>query len=48
MSKSRGLVSKWLQHFGLENETCSVILHTDAEQAVRSLCENILYDAGNF
>ena len=37
VSKSRGLVSKWLQHFGLENETCSVILHTDAEQAVRSL-----------
>ena len=37
LSKSRGLVSKWLQHFGLENETCSVILHTDAEQAVRSL-----------
>ncbi len=37
LSKSRGLVSKWLQHFGVENETCSVILHTDAEQAVRSL-----------
>ena len=37
LGKARGLISKWIQHFGLESETCSVILHTDSEQAVRNL-----------
>ena len=37
LSKVRGLVEKWLLHFGLESQSCSVVLHTDAEQAVRTL-----------
>lgn len=38
LGKARGLISKWIQHdFGLESEACSVILHTDSEQAVRNL-----------
>ena len=36
-SKAKGLVEKWLQHFGLESQSCSIILHTDAEQYVRAL-----------
>ena len=37
ISKTRALITKWLLHFGLESERMSIILHTDAEQAVRSL-----------
>ena len=29
--------TKWLLHFGLESERMSIVLHTDAEQAVRNL-----------
>lgn len=37
MSRTRGLILKWIQHFGLESEQPSIVLHTDAEQAVRRL-----------
>ena len=36
----RSLILKWIQHFGLESEQTSIILHTDAEQAVRNLVTN--------
>ena len=36
-SKAKGFVEKWLQHFGLESQSCSIILHTDSEQYVRTL-----------
>ena len=36
-SKVRSQITKWLLHFGLESERISIILHTDAEQAVRNL-----------
>ena len=36
-NKVRAQITKWLLHFGLESERMSIILHTDAEQAVRNL-----------
>ena len=40
ISHVRSLILKWIQHFGLESEQTSIILHTDAEQAVRNLVTN--------
>ena len=40
ISHARSLILKWIQHFGLESEQTSIILHTDAEQAVRNLVTN--------
>ena len=37
VNKVRGQIMKWLLHFGLESERMSIVLHTDAEQAVRNL-----------
>ena len=33
----KGLIQKWLDHFGLASSTSSVVLHTDAERAVSEL-----------
>ena len=35
--RARTLVTQWLKLFGMESERYSIILHTDAEQAVRNL-----------
>ena len=35
--KVKGMVCKWLDHFGLASSTSSVVLHTDAERAVSEL-----------
>ena len=37
VNKVRAQITKWLLHFGLESERMSIVLHTDAEQAVRNL-----------
>ena len=37
VNKVRAQIAKWLLHFGLESERMSIVLHTDAEQAVRNL-----------
>jgi len=37
VARARILVTQWLKLFGMESEKYSIILHTDAEQAIRNL-----------
>ena len=37
LSRTRSSIVRWLKHFGMESEHYSIVLHTDAEQAVRNL-----------
>ena len=37
VSRARTSVTQWLKLFGMESERYSIVLHTDAEQAVRNL-----------
>ena len=37
LPRVRGLICKWLDHFGLTSTTTSILLHTDAERAVAEL-----------
>ena len=37
LNRTRNSIVRWLKHFGMESEHYSIVLHTDAEQAVRNL-----------
>ena len=37
LNRTRSAIVRWLKHFGMESERYSIVLHTDAEQAVRNL-----------
>ena len=37
LNRARASIVRWLKHFGMESEHYSIVLHTDAEQAVRNL-----------
>ena len=37
LNRTRNAIVRWLKHFGMESERYSIVLHTDAEQAVRNL-----------